>query len=212
MALPTSSAPGRSYGEILVPELQVTARINAMASSLIQLFSGTDPLFVTLLNGGAPFSMRLMAAIARQDPNFHPQQEFMTVSFYGEDRTAATAPKVVMDLPPRYSQDFGLEGRKVLMVDDLLDRGYTAAFVDEHLRKLGAVDVSLVALGRKMIEPDLVNYDPPLLHGFDLPDVWLTGMGMDDEDVCLEANRHAGWIATARGIPAPSDWRITTPS
>lgn len=209
MALADSVETERSYGDILVGADQVNARIQEMAGFLVDHFDGESPLFITLLNGGAPFAARLMAKITELDDSFHPQQEFMTVSRYGADRQPTRLPRLVMGLPPRYIEGGELQGRKTVILDDLKDKGGTAAFTDKYLTSHGAAGVDLVTLAAKLIEPEGQEYKDPLITGFWLPDIWITGMGMDDINIAPEANRHAPWIATARGIPAPTGWAIS---
>jgi hypoxanthine phosphoribosyltransferase len=99
---------------------------------------------------------------------------------------------LVTDIPPSYRD---LSGKHVVLLDDLIDEGDTLDFAKKHLLEYGAVQVDSIVLVRK-------HKDAPVdsgvtMFGFEAPNMWLTGMGMDDERLGPEGNRWAGWIAIA---------------
>jgi hypothetical protein len=114
-----------------------------MAAELIELYRGQQPLFVCLLRGGAPFAARLMFAVTKLDPTFHPELDYMTVRTSASERSASH-PELVMGLAPGTD----VMDRTVVMLDDVLDKGHTAGFTSGYLRLLGAAQV-----------------DPPLTSG-----------------------------------------------
>jgi len=181
-----------NYNAILYSEEQVSQRIDEMAADVIARYRDTKTIFVSLLNGAQPFTAKLMFAIQRLEPNFHPNVQSMIISHYGPNREPGPM-RIVTDLPPEYRD---LTGMLAVVLDDLVDRGGTLQYAAEHLRACGAESVESIVLVRK-------HKDPPIdsnivLVGFnDAPDVWLTGMGMDDVSTAPEANRWAGWIAIA---------------
>jgi len=83
-----------------------------------------------------------------------------------------------------------------VVLDDLIDRGKTLLYAAEHLRARGAEKVESIVLVRKRKDPP-VDSNVVLVGFDDVPDVWLTGMGMDDQGIAPEANRWAAWIAIA---------------
>lgn len=179
------------YKKILYTEEEVDARIAVLAADITRSYKGSDVLFVSLLNGALPFTAKLMRAIQHHDPGFHPNVQSMIVSRYGTEREART-PRLVTDLPPQYRE---LTGRHVVLLDDLVDEGGTTDYTEAHLRRYGAAKVERIVLVKK-------RKDPPVtvevaMFAFEAPDVWLTGMGMDDVRIAPEANRWAGWIAIA---------------
>lgn len=187
MQAPTSPL----YKELLFTEHQVDAKIEEMAVEIIGLYKNKNTIFVGLLNGSQPFTAKLMFAIHQQDPHFHPNIQSMIVSRYGRGRTPGQT-RVVTDLPPSYRD---LVGRHVVLLDDMLDGGGTLEFATRHLQKYGAEQVDRIVLVKKRKSPS-----PAIaltMYGFDAPDEWLTGMGMDDERLGAEGNRWAGWIAIA---------------
>jgi hypoxanthine phosphoribosyltransferase len=179
------------YKKLLFNEQQINNRIEQMAADIIALYKDKDTVFVGLLNGSQPFTAKLMFAIHQQDPHFHPNIQSMIISRYGTSRMAGQT-QVVTDLPPSYRD---LNGRHVVLLDDMIDGGGTLDFATRHLQKYGAKQVDRIVLIKKLksspITADLTMY------GFEAPDEWLTGMGMDDERLGAEGNRWAGWVAIA---------------
>jgi hypoxanthine phosphoribosyltransferase len=179
------------YKEILYSEAEVDARIAEMAIDITRIYKGTDTLFVSLLNGAQPFTAKLMRAIQRHDPYFHPNVQSMIVSRYGSSRDGGE-PRLVTDLPPDYRV---LTNRNVVLLDDLVDGGGTTDFTERHLYGYGAATVERIVLVKKLKVPPIQA--KIAMYGFEAPDVWLTGMGMDNVRLAPEANRWAGWIAIA---------------
>ncbi len=179
------------YKKLLFSEARVNERITQMAAELVTRYKSTDTIFVSLLNGAAPFASKLMFAIAARDPKFHPNIQSMIISRYGKSRTGGQA-KVVTDLPPGYRD---LTGKHAVLIDDLLDGGGTLEFATQHLKKYGAKSVDTIVLVKKLKNPPVATN--LTMFGFEVPDVWITGMGMDDERLGAEGNRWAGWIAVA---------------
>lgn len=165
----------------LASKQTVDRAINEMATNIINDFNQDKPLFVCLLRGAAPFAMKLMIEITRQAPDFHPYLDYMTIKTYGDKRTAGQ-PEIVMDLAPSTH----IEGRRVVVLDDVLDTGITADFVSDTLSARGAKDVSLAVLVQKNIPDQLVGSD---YTAFSAGREWLAGMGMDDTATALEAYR-----------------------
>lgn len=171
----------------IATEEQVTRRINELASEIITRYKNKNPLFVCLLRGGAPFATRLMFALTAQDPDFHPELDYVTIKTYGDKRTDRK-PELLADLLPTTQT----VGRHIILLDDVLDRGGTADFAHNYMmEKHGASGVDLVVLVQKNLERAL--YPQATLWGFDAPAEWLTGMGMDDARVAKEANR---WVSS----------------
>lgn len=152
---------------------QVRQRIGELASQIVHDHRGNDPLFVALLRGGAPFASQLMFAIRQEDPTMHPELDYMQIGTYGNTRTAGE-PRIEKDL----SRDTAVFGRTVIVLDDVLDLGRTAHFVEQHLLQLDATNIELAVLASKDVTRDYPIV--PQYVGFNTGDKWLVGMGMDD--------------------------------
>ncbi len=179
------------YKELLYTAEQVSERINEMAAEIIKNYDRTNTVFVSLLNGAQPFSSKLMQSIQAQDEYFHPNVQSMIVSRYGANREPGEL-RLITDLPPSYRD---LTGKHIILLDDLIDAGDTLEYAKKHLMAYGAKQVDNIVLVKKN-KPQLPTVEIAL-YGFDAPDAWLTGMGMDDERLGAEGNRWAGWIAIA---------------
>ena len=77
----------------------------------------------------APFAMKLMFEITRQDPTFYPEIDYM-IKNYGDRRTESDS-EPITDLAPHTNT----KGRHAIILDDTLDKGITADFVNDHPRK-----------------------------------------------------------------------------
>lgn len=175
---------------VLATEAQVTARIDELAQTIIADFPDEKPLFIALLRGAAPFASKLLFSIARQAPDFHPEMDYMTISTYGVGKEAGE-PRIIADLSPSTV----VKGRTIIMLDDVLDKGITTHFVREHLRASGASDVRLIVLASKQTERlRVITAD---YCGFELDDVWLVGMGMDNAD---SGKEHSRWLGSIEAI------------
>jgi hypoxanthine phosphoribosyltransferase len=166
----------------LYDAIEVNQRIGAIASEIVLEYRDKNPLFVALLRGAAPFSSKLMFEIAKQAPDMHPDIDYMMVSTYGKSHHAGD-PSIVTGLTPTTMVD----GRDIVVIDDVLDLGRTADFVKTHLEHLGALSVKLAVLARKGVQREYpIDAD---FVGFDAGDAWLVGMGMDNAEEAHEAYR-----------------------
>lgn len=160
---------------------EINQSITQIAGDIISDHEQT-PLFVSLLRGANPFTSLLLFEIARQNPEYHPDVDYMMVSTYGNDNQAGE-PHIVTDLAPSTT----VRNRDVVVIDDVLDKGITADFVFAHLRARGAVDLKLAVLCDKQVKrekPIEADY-----KGFTFSDKWLVGMGMDDPGAAKEGYR-----------------------
>lgn len=179
------------YKEMLFTESQVNSRISEMAAAIIKQYTPQDTLFVNLPNGAWPFTAKLMSEIQVQNPHFHPNVQSMIVSRYGQNREPGQL-SLVTDLPYGYRD---LNSYVVILLDDLIDEGDTLRYARQHLLDYGARRVDSIVLVKKLKDPAVEG--GIAMFGFEAPDVWLTGMGMDDPRLGRDANRWAGYIAIA---------------
>jgi hypoxanthine phosphoribosyltransferase len=179
------------YKEVLVKEVDVNTRIAEMAAEIVGKYKGRKTLFVELLNGARPFADSLMQAIQEIDQEFFPNLQSIIISRYGPNREPGPL-RIVTDLPPEYRD---LTEYSVVVIDDLIDGGETLRAAGDLVESYGAEDVSYAVLVKKDKERTVVV--EPLMYGFELPDKWLAGRGMDDPRIAPEANRWLGDIAIA---------------
>lgn len=174
--------------KLLATSEQIDTVIQDMAKNIINDFNGSQPLFVALLRGAAPFASKLLFSIVKEAPDMHPELDYMTVSTYGVGRQAGT-PHIAMDLAP----DTEVKGRTVIILDDVLDKGITSSFVTHYLLDKGAADIKLAVL----VEKDIARVSPKNADFacFHAGEEWLVGMGMDDATVARDGYR---WLNEIR--------------
>jgi hypoxanthine phosphoribosyltransferase len=162
--------------------VEINQAVSRIASEIISTYSDTSPLFVALLRGANPFAAKLLFEIVRQKQDFHPEIDYMMIRTYG-DAQHAGQPQIVTDLAPTTSVD----GRDVIVIDDVLDKGITADFVFSHLNSRGAGNVKLAVLcDKQVVREKHIEAD---YTGFSFADNWLVGMGMDDAQHTTEGYR-----------------------
>ena len=187
--------PGETlpYKEMLISADQIDRRIGEMADEIMEIHP-ESPLFICMMRGGVPFASKLMFALSERDPNYHPKIDYMMVSTYGPNREPS-APRIVLDLSP----ETNISGVHVVLLDDLIDGGHTLSYVEQVLRHRGPATIhSAVLASKKKQSPP--EHQPDIIGFADLPDVWLTGIGMDDQRIDREANRWLGEIAVANDL------------
>lgn len=200
MSLSSLSTRELPHGEVLFTESEVNRAIDELAELTVATYGADEqkPLFVALLRGAMPFAAQLMRSIVQVDPNFHPELDDMTISTYGAGREAQT-PEVVMDIDTRRTD---VAGRRIVLLDDMIDKGVTAAFAARLFGERGAKTVDIAALCAKQTlrDPSFDEFPGEEVSCFEVPDVWITGMGMDDSRVAPEGNRWLPYIAVAREL------------
>lgn len=153
-------------GEVLIAEDQIRARVAELAAEINECYSGRSPLLIGVLNGAVIF----MADLVRQlsdNANF----EFMAVSSYGDDTTSSGVVQIRKDL------DTSIAGRDILIVEDIIDSGLTLRYLRELLEQRNPREICTVALFRKQ-RPEAQKV-PVEWVGFDIPDVFVVGYGLD---------------------------------
>lgn len=176
--------------KLLASSDQIDTAVAEMAKNIIQKFSSSQPLFVALLRGAAPFAGKLMFELAKQAPDMHPELDYMTVKTYGDERSPGE-PQVIMDISPGTT----VSGRTVIILDDVLDKGITSTFVTQYLLDKGAKEVRLAVLVEKDL--DRANPEHADFACFHAGSEWLAGMGMDDAAVAREGYRWMNEIRIA---------------
>jgi hypoxanthine phosphoribosyltransferase len=153
--------------ETLITEDRIAARIEALAAELAGVIDDGWTI-VQLMQGAGPFATDLMRALARR--HVHPVLDSLWLESYRDEKVSSGRVVVRADISRR------LEGRSVLVLDDVYDSGRTIAFAHAHLEAKGATQVKVCAFIRK---PSALGL-PIDYIGFDAPDRYLVGYGMDD--------------------------------
>jgi hypoxanthine phosphoribosyltransferase len=153
---------------VLVPRDHIARRVRELADEIVAAYEGKELTIVVVLTGALTFT----ADLIRQLPIPLRIEPVSVCSYLG----AATRPHEVKFRLPLPSD---LQGCDVLIVDDIFDSGQTMGVLVAAARQAGARDVKRCALLRKA-RPDLPDRDDNLdFYGFDIPDVFVVGYGLD---------------------------------
>jgi hypoxanthine phosphoribosyltransferase len=152
--------------EVLVTEEQIAQRISELAAEIRRDYAGRDVLLVGVLKG----AVMVMADLSRA-LGVPATMEFMAVSSYGTSTSSSGVVRILKDL------DRAIEGKHVLVVEDIIDSGLTLSWLLRNLRSRGPASVEVVALLRK---PDAIKVDLEVRYvGFDIPSAFVVGYGLD---------------------------------
>lgn len=152
--------------EVLVTPEQISSRIAEIAREIERDLEGETPLLVGVLKG----AVMVMADLARE-LRIPVEMDWMAISSYGNDHQSSGVVKILKDL------DSALEGRHVLIVEDIVDTGLTLSWLLGNFRSRGAQSIRVMTLLRK---PDAAKVEVPLDYvGFDIPNAFVVGYGLD---------------------------------
>ncbi len=153
--------------EVLITEAQVRAKVAEMAADLSRDYAGRDLTLVSVLKGSLPFMADLMRAIS-----IPVQIDLMEVSSYGGTSTETSGlVRILKDLSS------SVEGRDVLIVEDIIDTGLTLNYLQRYLRGKNPASLRICALLDKparRLAPIEIDY-----RGFTIPDRFVVGYGLD---------------------------------
>lgn len=164
-AAPPAILAARRRGELLVSPEAVAAAIDRVSVRLSLALQDTNPLLLTVMNGGVPFSGALLTRL-----NFPLETGYVHVGRYGDETRGGALRWHATPVVP-------LSGRTVLLVDDILDRGTTMAALVGWAEQAGASRVlSAVLVDKARDAPRPVEADYVALR---CPDRYLFGWGLD---------------------------------
>lgn len=152
--------------EVLLPEEKINARIRELGEQISKDYAGKSVHLICILKGGSFFMCELAKRIT-----VPVSIDFMSVSSYGSGTTSGGTIKIKKDL------DEPLEGKHVLVIEDIVDTGRTLSYLVELLKDRGAADVKLCAL---LDKPERREVDIRADYiGFQIPDEFVVGYGLD---------------------------------
>lgn len=152
--------------EILFSEEVLNAKIKELAKRISEEYKGKDLIVVGILKGSVIFAAELIKNIT-----IPCEIDFMAVSSYGNSTETSGVVRILKDL------DHHIEGKHVLIVEDIVDTGVTLSYLLKYLKARKASGIEIVALlnkqARRKVEID-VKY-----IGFEVPDAFIVGYGID---------------------------------
>jgi hypoxanthine phosphoribosyltransferase len=161
-------AAGDAKIEPLYSERDIEGRIAELARDIAGS-SLNEPLIVAILKGSFIFAADLIRALNRE--GLAPEIDFLYLASYGEGIVSQGAVEILHDIASP------IEGRDVVIVDDILDSGRTLAFAKNLLSQRGASRVFTCVLINKRV-PRAMPVEPDY-YGFHCPPVYVVGYGMD---------------------------------
>jgi len=155
--------------KVLLSHDVIQGRIREMGAEITRDYAGREPHLVGVLKGACTFMTDLSRAI-----DLSITMDYIAVSSYGAATKSSGEVKLVKDL------DQGLEGRDLLVVEDIVDTGLTLSYLISVLGSREPASVEVCALLDKSVRrivPLELRY-----RGFECPDVFVVGYGLDFEE------------------------------
>ena len=156
-------------GEILVPQERLAARVRELAAEISRDYADRDLVLVGVLKGAVFFLSDLMRHI-----DVPCEVDFMAVASYGSATKSSGVVRILKDL------DAVIDGRDVLIVEDIVDSGLTLQYLLRNLAGRNPRSLEVCAL---LIKPDRQKVDLRTKYvGFEIPNRFAIGYGLDFDE------------------------------
>jgi len=155
-----------AVGEVLVDTEALRARIAELGAEISADYAGRDLLLIGVLKGAVFFMADLMRKLT-----IPCEVDFMAISSYGASTDSSGVVRILKDL------DINIEGRHVLVVEDIIDSGLTLSYLMRNLESREPATLEVCAL---LTKPDRREIDVPVRYvGFEIPNRFVIGYGLD---------------------------------
>ncbi|MDF2676054.1 MAG: hpt [Bacillota bacterium] len=152
--------------EILISEEVLQDKVKELGNIITEDYKGKDLLLVCVLKGAVIFVSDLMKRI-----DLPLEIDFMAISSYGSDTKSSGVVRILKDL------NSGIEGRDILIVEDIIDSGLTLSYLIENLKARGPKSVEICTI---LDKPSRRKTDIKIKYtGFQVPDEFVVGYGLD---------------------------------
>jgi hypoxanthine phosphoribosyltransferase len=173
------SRAGESLGAVLLDAQKIQARVQEMGDQISRDYSGKRPHVIGILKGASIFHADLVRAI-----DLELSFDFIAVGSYGSSTKSSGEVRILKDL------DESLEGKHVLLIEDIVDSGLTLHYLLQNLAARNPESLKIVAL---LSKPSRREIEVPVEYvGFEIPDEFVVGYGLDFDqryrnlrDVCI---------------------------
>jgi hypoxanthine phosphoribosyltransferase len=156
----------RAVETVLIEEDRLRARVAELGEEISSDYTGRDLLLIGVLKGAVFFMADLMRYLA-----IPCEVDFMAISSYGASTDSSGVVRILKDL------DINIEGRHVLVVEDIIDSGLTLSYLMRNLESREPASLEVCAL---LTKPERREIDVPVRYvGFEIPDRFVIGYGLD---------------------------------
>ncbi len=156
----------RIVGEVLITQEALQRRVAELAHQIRTDYAHDDLVVVGVLKGAIMFIVDLVRMLP-----FHLEIDFMAIASYGTGSETSGVVKILKDL------ETDIAGRRVLVVEDIVDTGLTLSYILRLLQSRGPVEIRVCALLDKRSRR---RVEVPLHYvGFEIPDKFVLGYGLD---------------------------------
>jgi len=152
--------------ERFIDESTIQARVAELGQAITQDYQGEELLVIPILNGSFIFAADLVRQI-----NVPLQTSFIQVSSYGNKMSSS------FEIKSSYNLDIDVEGKHVILVEDIIDTGFTINFLVNHFRKKKCASLKVVTF---LLKPECYKgeYQADYI-GMEIPPAFVVGYGLD---------------------------------
>jgi hypoxanthine phosphoribosyltransferase len=177
-----------AVGEVLIDKEALSARIAELGAEISADYAGRDLLLIGVLKGAVFFMADLMRKLT-----IPCEVDFMAISSYGASTDSSGVVRILKDL------DINIEGRDVLVVEDIIDSGLTLSYLMRNLESREPATLEVCAL---LTKPDRREMEVPVRYvGFEIPNRFVIGYGLDFG----ERYRNLPYVAVLSDDALPED-------
>lgn len=155
--------------KILISEEELRCKVEELGAKISEDYKGKNLMLVSVLKGSVVFMADLMRAIT-----IPVSIDFMSVSSYGSGTKTSGVVRIIKDL------NDVLDGKDILIVEDILDSGMTLSYLKKHITAKGASSIKIATLLDKPERRKVDIY--PDYKGFEVPDEFVVGYGLDYDE------------------------------
>jgi hypoxanthine phosphoribosyltransferase len=176
----------QGVGQVLIDEEALQARIRELGREISDDYAGRDVLLIGVLKGAVFFMADLMRQLS-----VTCEVDFMAISSYGGATDSSGVVRILKDL------DINIDGRDVLVVEDIIDSGLTLSYLMRNLEAREPASLEICAL---LTKPSRREIDVPVRYvGFEIPNRFVIGYGLDFD----ERYRNLPYVAVLRDEMIP---------
>ena len=158
-----------AIGEVLIDEAQIAAALDWLAAEVSEAYAGRDLLIVGVLKGAVFAVTDLLRRLT-----IPAKIDFMAVSSYGSSTSSSGVVRILKDL------DTNIQGRDVLIVEDIVDSGLTLNYLVKNLSSRKPASIAVLTM---LTKPSRREVDVNVAFvGFEVPDVFVVGYGLDYDE------------------------------